>query len=130
MINCPENEDVQKSCEKDSDKGSQERNDFTESTTCLIPLARVRRIVKKDPEIKSIASDACFLIAKATEIFIEHLAVLSYAEMKKAGRKNNIQYKDLSLSVLCDTMKPTAKVVKEVEEMEFLNDIIPEQSDI
>lgn len=31
-----------------------------------LPLARVKKIIKSDPDCKSVSGDACFLIAKAT----------------------------------------------------------------
>lgn len=34
-----------------------------------IPLARVKRIIKQDPDVKLIATDSCFLISKATVCF-------------------------------------------------------------
>lgn len=80
----------------------------------VLPLARVKRIVKTDPDIKLISSDAAFLITRSTELFIQLLAKEAYKETLKNKRKV-LQYNDLS------------KVVKDKEEMEFLLDIIPQK---
>jgi len=79
-----------------------------------LPLARVKRIIKTDSDIKLIGSDAVVLIAKATELFLEYLVVEAYNKTKEEKRKI-LQYKDL------------ARLVRETDELEFLDDMIPEQ---
>ena len=60
---------------------------------CL-PLARVRRLVKMDPEVKLIAGDAVFLITKATELFIAALAHDAHTTTKTQAR-GTLTYADL-----------------------------------
>jgi histone H3/H4 len=96
--------------EKKEDKIAGDKN---QKTSTLLPLARVKRIIKSDPDVKLISSDACFLVAKATELFMDYLVQETYKRTKRENRKV-IQYKDLS------------KTIKETDELEFLGDILPE----
>lgn len=73
-----------------------------------IPLGRVKRIVKTDPDVKHLANDAAFLIAKATvrppalrcfshfwqELFLEDFAKQSFEHCQRDERKV-LHYKDL-----------------------------------
>lgn len=45
----------------DEKKGEKDKKNLT-----IVPIARVKRIAKSDPDLKSISSEALFLIAKAT----------------------------------------------------------------
>mmetsp|Transcript_12045 Transcript_12045/g.19464 ORF Transcript_12045/g.19464 Transcript_12045/m.19464 type:complete len:131 (+) Transcript_12045:28-420(+) len=76
------------------------------------PLARVKRIMKADSEVKQINSESVLVVAKATELFLEKL-VREAAERTKEERRKTVQYKDL------------AAVVHGKEELEFLHDIVP-----
>jgi histone H3/H4 len=81
----------------------------------VLPLARVKRIIKSDPDVKLVSADANFLIAKvlplpvhsttqSTELFLEYLAVEAEKEAK-AGGKKTITYDDLYVSFLCISSK-------------------------
>ena len=47
------------------------------SSTLRLPLAKLRQLVKLDPDVQLAAQDAVFAIGKATEMFIELLATVS-----------------------------------------------------
>lgn len=51
---------------KEEKKDEKITGDKNQKTSTLLPLARVKRIIKSDPDVKLISSDACFLVAKAT----------------------------------------------------------------
>jgi len=70
----------------------------TENDTVL-PVARVKRIIKLDKDVKQASADAIKCVTKATELFLEGLAVGSHAGMRAAKRKG-VQYKDLESFVL------------------------------
>ena len=70
------------------------KEEATGDHLCGIPIARVKRIIKSDPDVKLLASDASFLIAKSTELFLEMLAQKAYSRTKEFDRKT-VQYKDL-----------------------------------
>jgi len=77
-----------------------------------LPLARVKKLVKADTDVKAIASEAAFLIAKATELFMEEVVGRGYSQSSKEGR-SSLAYQDL------------ASVVHEWEALAFLADIVP-----
>ena len=47
------------------------------SKDVLLPLARVRTIMKSSPDVENIGQESLFLITKATELFIMYLTKLS-----------------------------------------------------
>eukprot|EP01133_Synstelium_polycarpum_P004387 gene4387-5133_t len=77
--------------------------------TTQLPIARIKRIMKNDKDVKLISSDASLLITRSTELFLEYLVQEAYK--KTTGDKRKIlSYKDL---------------FKDLDCMEFLADIIP-----
>ncbi|GAM26591.1 hypothetical protein SAMD00019534_097660 [Acytostelium subglobosum LB1] len=80
------------------------------SATAL-PVARIKRIMRTDKDVKLISSDASLLITKSTELFLEYLAKEAFK--KTTGKRKLLSYKELS------------SAVKEIEALEFLADIIP-----
>ncbi|KAI9488102.1 histone-fold-containing protein [Zychaea mexicana] len=80
------------------------------STT--LPIARVKRVIKEDKEVSLINAEATFCVAYATELFMEYLVKEGFTRARKEKRKT-IFYKDL------------ASAVSEVEQFEFLEDVIP-----
>ncbi|KAG0714246.1 DNA polymerase epsilon subunit 4 [Chionoecetes opilio] len=59
-----------------------------------LPLARVKRIMKADPDLQLTSQDAVFLIAKATELFVESLVQEAYQFTLK-GRKKTVTRRDV-----------------------------------
>ena len=60
---------------------------FTElHSELVLPLARIKRIAKLDPEVKNIQKDAGILITKATELFIAFSAVRTAQYASKRGK--------------------------------------------
>ncbi|KAJ4460530.1 putative DNA polymerase epsilon subunit 4 [Paratrimastix pyriformis] len=80
-----------------------------------IPLARVKKIMKQDPDLKMVKEEAVLLVAKATERFIEFLAREAVNSMN-ADKRKSILYKDLANVVLVHQ-----------DTLEFLQDVIPEK---
>ncbi|KAJ3094245.1 hypothetical protein HDU96_001768 [Phlyctochytrium bullatum] len=58
------------------------------------PVPRVKAVMKEDPEVMQVASDAAVLMSLATELFLEKLTKDAWAYTTKADRKT-IAYKDL-----------------------------------
>ncbi|KAL0137763.1 hypothetical protein V8B55DRAFT_1531739 [Mucor lusitanicus] len=93
---------------KSSSKHAPER---TPGTT-MLPLARIKRVIKEDKDVSLINAEATFCIAYATELFMEYLVTEAFSKAKKEKRKT-VYYKDL------------ASTVKESDQLEFLEDVIP-----
>jgi len=75
-----------------------------------LPLSKIKMIMKSSPEVTSISQESVNLIARATEMFVQHLAVLA---LRNSNGGSAVDYKDL------------AEVVNRRDTMEFLHDIIP-----
>ena len=63
------------------------------------PLARIKRIMKSDEDVRMIRAEAPILFAKACELFILELTVRSYAYSDKAGERHNIAKKDIEACI-------------------------------
>ncbi|KFM64750.1 Chromatin accessibility complex protein 1, partial [Stegodyphus mimosarum] len=81
-----------------------------QSKLALLPLSRIKMIMKSSPDVSNISPDSIFLIAKAAEGFV---AFLVRQALKASDNKMLVDYSDLS------------KVVYEIDNLEFLRDIIP-----
>lgn len=81
------------------------------SKDVLLPLNRVRTIMKSSPDVEFIGQESLFLITKATELFIMYLTKLS----QRHGNNEEVEYHDL------------AAIVQRKESMEFLHDIVPKK---
>ncbi|EFC35693.1 predicted protein [Naegleria gruberi] len=79
-----------------------------------MPVARVRRIMKSDADVRTISQEAVVLVSKAAEKLIEHLARESLKNTIRDNRKT-VNYNDLS------------EAVKSQDYFDFLEDIIPER---
>ncbi|KAI8366625.1 histone-fold-containing protein [Radiomyces spectabilis] len=81
--------------------------------TTFLPQARVKRVIKEDKDVSLINAEATFCVSFATELFMEYLVTEGFSRAKRDKRKT-IYYKDL------------ATAVNEVEQFEFLEDVIPQ----
>ncbi|KAL9961494.1 hypothetical protein ACROYT_G030445 [Oculina patagonica] len=75
-----------------------------------LPVARIKTIMKSSPDLPSFSQDSVFLVTKATELFIDYLAVTAH---KQESDSKQLTYKGLS------------KVVEEDDALQFLGDIVP-----
>ncbi|XP_029919696.1 chromatin accessibility complex protein 1 [Myripristis murdjan] len=79
-----------------------------------LPISRVRLIMKSSPDVSSINQDALFLTTKATELFVQYLALSSFNN--GSGKDTNtLSYSDL------------ANAAEETETFHFLTDILPKK---
>ncbi|KAI9317649.1 histone-fold-containing protein [Dichotomocladium elegans] len=81
--------------------------------TTILPVSRVKRVIKEDKEVSLVNAEATFCITYATELFMEYLVQEGLSRARGEKRKT-IYYKDL------------ASAVGEVEQFEFLEDVIPQ----
>ena len=79
-------------------EGGEDDKDDNEPDLSL-PLARVKRIMRLDKEVKNTAVDACRLVSRATELFVESLVEGAFATMKAQKRKT-VKHGDVEHHVL------------------------------
>ncbi|XP_061677017.1 chromatin accessibility complex protein 1 [Syngnathoides biaculeatus] len=79
-----------------------------------LPISRVRLIMKSSPDVSNINQEALFLTTKATEMFVQHLALSSFNN-SQGKESNSLSYSDL------------ADAAEEVETFQFLTDILPKK---
>ncbi|XP_069032036.1 chromatin accessibility complex protein 1 [Embiotoca jacksoni] len=93
-----------------------DKDDQASSTkkSISLPISRVRLIMKSSPDVSSINQDALFLTTKATELFVQHLALSSFSN--GSGKETNtLTYSDL------------ANTAEETDTFHFLTDILPKK---
>ncbi|KAK9384267.1 histone-fold-containing protein [Lipomyces mesembrius] len=77
-----------------------------------LPLARVKRIIKLDEDVRACSNSAAFAVTVATEMFIQYMCEQGL-HMSRSDRRKTLHYKDL------------ANAVHKLDELEFLSDVIP-----
>ncbi|OUM68984.1 hypothetical protein PIROE2DRAFT_3220 [Piromyces sp. E2] len=96
-----------------SKTGSSPKKRSLPQTTTSFPLARVKRIMKEDKDVIQCSNESVFLVSLATEYFLDYFAKKSFNQSQSEKRRT-VTYKDI------------AKVVKDVDQLEFLSDVVPE----
>ncbi|XP_050075608.1 chromatin accessibility complex protein 1 [Anopheles maculipalpis] len=75
-----------------------------------LPMSRIRTVMKTSPDMGNINPEALFLMCRAAEMFIEHMAKGAHRPGKKS-----LEYKDL------------AQYVENDDKLEFLQQILPKK---
>ena len=65
-----------------------------------LPLARIKRIMKSDEDVRMISAEAPVLFAKACEMFILELSIRAWGAAEKSKRRT-LQKEDVGKSILC-----------------------------
>ncbi|KAK1367309.1 Nuclear transcription factor Y subunit C-2 [Heracleum sosnowskyi] len=78
----------------------------------MLPLARVKKIMKADEDVRMISSEAPVVFAKACEMFISELTLRSWMHTEESKRKT-LQKNDI------------AAAISKTETFDFLVDILP-----
>ena len=63
-----------------------------------LPLARIKRIMKSDEDVRMISAEAPVLFAKACEMFILELTLRSWCQSEKCKRKT-LQKEDIDNAI-------------------------------
>ncbi|PYH77352.1 histone-like transcription factor [Aspergillus uvarum CBS 121591] len=97
------------------DKSAAESSASQEITgQSALPITRIKKIIQLDEDIVQCSSNATFVIAMATEMFIQYLTEQGHNVIKSERKpRKTIQYKDL------------ATAVSRIDNLEFLSDVIP-----
>ncbi|XP_028856062.1 uncharacterized protein LOC114801837 [Denticeps clupeoides] len=69
-----------------------------QSRLAKLPLTRIKALMKADPDVTLASQESVFIIAKATELFVEMIAkdALVYAQQ---GKRKTLQRKDLDNAI-------------------------------
>ncbi|XP_077187684.1 DNA polymerase epsilon subunit 4 isoform X2 [Paroedura picta] len=59
-----------------------------------LPLARVKALIKADPDVTLASQEAVFILARAAELFVETIAKDAYIYAQQ-GKRKTLQRKDL-----------------------------------
>ncbi len=78
----------------------------------LLPLARVKRTIKMDPEVKNVSKEATALVAKATEMFVAYMSIRGAQTAAMRGGKQILE-------------KDFIHMVQSNDLLEFLRDDFP-----
>ncbi|XP_067947336.1 nuclear transcription factor Y subunit gamma-like isoform X2 [Watersipora subatra] len=81
-----------------------------------LPLARIKKIMKLDEDVKMISQEAPLLFAKAAEIFISELALRAWVQTEDSKRRT-LQRNDISMAI------------SKFDQFDFLIDIVPRDVD-
>ncbi|KAI0784435.1 histone-fold-containing protein [Abortiporus biennis] len=77
-----------------------------------LPLARIKKVMKSDPEVKMIAADAPILFCKACEIFIAEITARAFI-IADSNKRRTLSRADI------------AKAISKSDQFDFLIDIVP-----
>jgi nuclear transcription factor Y, gamma len=72
---------------------------LTELKNHPLPLARIKKIMKSDEDVRMISSEAPVLFAKACELFILELTHRAWA-FSEANKRRTLQHNDITAAIL------------------------------
>lgn len=78
----------------------------------VLPLARIKKIMKLDEDVKMISAEAPLLFAKATEIFIHELTLRAWLHTED-NKRRTLQRNDIAMAI------------SKYDQFDFLIDIVP-----
>ncbi|CAM4769715.1 unnamed protein product [Rotaria magnacalcarata] len=87
---------------------------IVEFRTTDLPLARIKKIMKLDDDVKMISAEVPILFAKAAELFIQELTIHSWLQTEES-RRRTLQRNDV------------AAAIAKNELFDFLIDIVPRE---
>lgn len=79
-----------------------------------LPLARIKKIMKLDEEVKMISAEAPIIFAKAAELFIREVTIRSWLHTEE-NKRRTLQKNDVTLAI------------SKYDEFDFLIDIVPRE---
>ncbi|GEQ68802.1 hypothetical protein JCM33374_g2471 [Metschnikowia sp. JCM 33374] len=109
-----------------SENNLQVQNTPDDESVMSLPLSKIKKIFKMDPEYAGSSASAVYATGAATELFVQYL--VEQASMNaKADKRKKIQYRDLSAAVssqeslyfLSDTIPRTQPVEKALREKQI-----------
>lgn len=80
----------------------------------VLPLARVKKLIKLEADVKVVSNEAVFLIGRAAELIMEEMVAKAHASMSRDARKA-LLYKDI------------ANAVQGWKPLDVLGDVVPQK---
>lgn len=77
---------------------SKTKDTLADNRLVQLPTARVKHIMKADPDVTLITGECTFLVAKATELFIESLAREAFLHTAQS-KKKTVQKRDVDAAI-------------------------------
>ncbi|KAK6457796.1 DNA-directed DNA polymerase epsilon, subunit C [Scheffersomyces xylosifermentans] len=111
MEDAETNEDAEKE-EKEETEHADGDDEEEQEQLLALPLAKIKRIFKMDPDYVSASQSAVYATGLATELFIQYF-VEQASLLAKIDKRKKIQYKDFSGAVASH------------DSLTFLNDTVP-----
>lgn len=105
----PLNDFLRSFWQRQVDNAEQETPDYRHPP---LPLARIKKVMKSDPDVKMIAADAPILFCKACEIFIAEITARAYI-IADSNKRRTLSRSDI------------AKALSKSDQFDFLIDIVP-----
>lgn len=83
----------------------------------VLPLARIKKIMKLDEDVKMISAEAPLLFSKAAEIFIHELTLRAWIHTEN-NKRRTLQRNDIAMAIT------------KFDQFDFLIDIVPREPEI
>lgn len=110
----PLNEFLRSFWQRQVDTAEQETPDYRHPP---LPLARIKKVMKSDPDVKMIAADAPILFCKACEIFISEITARAFI-IADSNKRRTLSRSDI------------AKALAKSDQFDFLIDIVPREEGV
>ncbi|XP_074524552.1 DNA polymerase epsilon subunit 4 [Halichoeres trimaculatus] len=93
-------EEESRGAEAEEDSSQQQTGPAAVTHTRLskLPLARIKALMKTDPDVSLASQESVFIIAKATELFVEMIAKDAMVYVQQ-GKRKTLQRKDLDNAI-------------------------------
>ncbi|KAK4532064.1 hypothetical protein CCYA_CCYA10G2926 [Cyanidiococcus yangmingshanensis] len=79
-----------------------------------LPLARIKKIIKSDEDVRMVSAEAPIIFGKACELFVQELTIRAWAITEEAKRRT-LQRSDVSAAI------------QKTDIFDFLIDIVPKE---
>ncbi|XP_062135647.1 DNA polymerase epsilon subunit 4 [Drosophila sulfurigaster albostrigata] len=87
-----------KELSKTTTNGGKSAEHEHEAKLTQLPMARIRNIMKLDPDLQIASNEAVFAVTRAVELFIESLARESFSYTAQS-KKKTVQKRDVELAI-------------------------------
>ncbi|GAB1610723.1 DNA polymerase epsilon subunit 4-like [Argonauta hians] len=83
---------------KTEDNEQMEANGVSSDKLVKLPISRIRKIIKLDPDVSLASQEAMIVLSKATELFVQYVS-REASNYTFQGKRKTLQRKDLDVAV-------------------------------